>query len=161
VLAAGETMTGEPERPRVDNEPISHVFDQDHDVPVRPRLAVPIDVLADYQRLVVNPLLAILVAVVGTFLIQSALRTKNLFLFGASVGLLLLAFLLIQFHCLDCRSTGWYLHASRHACDPVLDRYSKRGPRPRGLSLRTQRLIWVYILVSIIVGAAVSLLARL
>ena len=85
-------------------------------------------------------------------LIYHALCTRNVGLFLAALGLLLLGFLLFQYHCLDCGSTGWYLHAKGHACGPVVDRCARRGPAARGLSARTQRLIWVYILVAAVLG---------
>ena len=159
-VSAG-VATGEPGWPRVDSDPISYVSDPDHDIPGAPRLTVPVEILRDHQRLVVNPLLAIFDGVVAIALIYHALRTRNLALFLAALSLLLLAFLLFQYHCLDCGSTGWYLHARHHACGPVVDRCARRGPRTRGLSVKTQRLIWVYILAAGVLGVAVMALARL
>lgn len=109
----------------MDNESISTVYDADHDVPGSPRLTIPVEIVREHQRLVVNPLLAILDAVVSVCLIDHALRTRNAALFLAALGLLLLAFLLFQYHCMDCGSTGWYLHAKRHACGPVVDRCAR------------------------------------
>jgi len=145
----------------VDNDPISYVSDPDHDIPVRPRVTVSVEVIRDYQRLLVNPLLAIFDGVVSSALIYHALRTRNLALFLAATSLLLLSFLLFQYHCLDCGSTGWYLQARRHACGKVIDRCTRHEPRSRGLSVRTQRLIWVYILAAGVLGAAIMGLSRL
>lgn len=68
----------------MDNESITTVFDADHDLPGSPRLTIPVEIVREHQRLVVNPLLAIFDAVVSVCLIDHALRTRNAALPGRS-----------------------------------------------------------------------------
>lgn len=107
---------------------------------------MPIEAAAWHQRLIVNPLVAILCSLAGVALIQHALRTRNAFLFCSAVGVLFLSLLLIQFHCRDCGATGWYLHAGKHVCAAVATRW-RQNLSASGLTARTQLLIWSYIMV--------------
>ena len=79
---------------------------------------------------------------------RHALHTRNVLLFCAGMGVLFLSFLLIQFHCRDCGSTGWYLHAHRHACAAVVARWRQDALPRFSLTARTQLLIWSYALAS-------------
>jgi hypothetical protein len=124
-------------------------------------LAVPVEAVGWHQRLVVNPLVAILCSLAGVALIQHALRTRNVFLFCAAVAVLFLSFLLIQFHCRDCGATGWYLHAGHHACAAVVARWRQNVSARAGLRARTQLLIWVYVLVFGLLGYAVFKFSRM
>lgn len=127
----------------------------------RSRQAVPIEFVGQYQRLVVNPLVAFLCGLSAAILIRHALHTRNVLLFCAGLGVLFLSFLLIQFHCRDCGTTGWYLHASRHACAAVVARWRQNTLLRYGLTARRQLHIWSYILVFGILGYAVFLLSRM
>ncbi len=120
----------------VDNDPGSRVYDPlldtSLDLTRSRQAAVPIEFVGQHQRLVVNPLVAFLCGLSAALLIRHALHTRNVMLFCAGVGVLFLSFLLIQFHCRDCGSTGWYLHASRHACAAVVARWRQNMvPRVR------------------------------
>ncbi len=148
----------------VDNDPRLPVNDPQIDTPHElstSRLpAVPMEAIGWHQRLVVNPLLAILCSLAGIALIQHALRTRNVFLFGSAVTVLLLSLLLIQFHCRDCGATGWCLHASKHACAAVVARWRQNVSARSGLTARTQLLIWAYVMVFGLVGYVVLMLSR-
>jgi hypothetical protein len=137
------------------------LFDHDQDLAPAPRPTIAVEELTDHHRLVVNPMLAILDVVGSMALIGHAIQTRNAALFLAAVGLLLLVFLLFQFHCLDCGATGWYIHANRHACEAVLGRCTQGAARSARLSARTQRLIWVYIVVAGVLAATLMAVARL
>src|SRR5262245_59466578 len=102
----------------VDREPRQSTFDRDIDL--RPRsllgLTGPIE---SYQRLVANPLLAVSSWVVVVALIRASVQYHRFALFVAGVALFFIAFFLLQFHCLDCGSTGWLLRYGMHACPAV------------------------------------------
>lgn len=136
----------------MDNDPRTPLFDPEldtsHELSASRLPALPIEVIGEHQRLLVNPLVAILCGLGGVALIQHALRTRNVVLFGTAVGVLFLSFLLIQFHCRDCGATGWYLHAGRHACAAVVARWRQNVSARSGLRSRTQLIIWVYVLVA-------------
>jgi hypothetical protein len=148
----------------VDNDPRTPLFDPEldtsHELSASRLPALPIEVIGEHQRLVVNPLVAILCGLGGVVLIQHALRTRNVLLFGTAVGVLFLSFLLIQFHCRDCGATGWYLHAGRHACAAVVARWRQNASARSGLRSRTQLLIWVYVMVLSLLGYAVCTLSQ-
>jgi hypothetical protein len=148
----------------VDNDPRTRLFDPEldtsHALSASRLPALPIEVIGEHQRLVVNPLVAILCGLGGVVLIQHALRTRNVLLFGTAVGVLFLSFLLIQFHCRDCGSTGWYLHVGRHACAAVVARWRQNVSARSGLRSRTQLLIWVYVMVLSLLGYAVFTLSQ-
>jgi hypothetical protein len=149
----------------VNNDPRSPLFDPQldtsHELSSSRPAVLPIEAIGEHQRLVVNPLVAILSSLAGVALIQHALRTRNLALFGTGVGVLLLSLLLIQFHCRDCGATGWYLHASRHACAAVVARWRQNVLARSGLRAGTQLLIWTYVMFFSLLGYAVLALSRM
>ena len=149
----------------MDNGPRSPLFDPQfdtaHELSTSRIPALPIEAIGEHQRLVVNPLVAILSSLAGVALIQHALRTRNVFLFGTAVGVLFLSLLLIQFHCRDCGATGWYLHAGNHACAAVVARWRQNLSARSGLRARTQLLIWAYVMVFGLLGYAVFTLSRM
>lgn len=149
----------------VDNNPRSPLFDPQldtsHELSTSRLPALPIEAIGEHQRLVVNPLVAILCSLAGVALIQHALRTRNVVLFGIGVGVLFLSLLLIQFHCRDCGATGWYLHASRHACASVVARWRQNVVARSGLRARTQLLIWSYVMIFSLLGYVVFTLSRM
>lgn len=96
-------------------------FDPDLDMTARPRPIAPGDV-GLYQRLVVNPLLAVL-ALLGVWtLLWNSLEIRNVYLFLASLFAGFVSLLLIQYHCLDCGRTDFILRSRRHACQAVVHR---------------------------------------
>jgi hypothetical protein len=149
----------------VDNDPRTTLFDPLLDTSLELSTsrgaALPFEAVGEHQRLVINPLVAILCILSGVALIQHALRTRNVVLFCTAVGVLFLSLLLIQFHCRDCGATGWYLHASRHACAAVVARWRRKVLPRSGLRARTQLLIWSYIMVFGLLGYVVFALSRL
>jgi len=114
--------------------------------PVRLRDFDPLE----YQRLVVNPFLAVfglvVVVRVGAWLAET--RYPAL----AMLAVVPLAFLplLIQYHCLDCGQTGSYVHRDRHACPAVGARWN-HGSRSRARfpSGWAQLVVWGWILGSL------------
>jgi hypothetical protein len=149
----------------VDNDPRSPLFDPQfdtaHELSTSRLPALPIEAIGEHQRLVVNPLVGILCSLAGVALIQHALRTRNVVLFGTAVGVLFLSLLLIQYHCRDCGATGWYLHAGNHACAGVVARWRQKLSARSGLRARTQLLIWTYVMVFSLLGYAVFALSRM
>jgi hypothetical protein len=130
-------------------DPDSTLFDADLDTPRRSPRAIPVDSVAGCQRLIVNPFLTILGWLAAVALLRYSLRSHNLALHLTALFGLFVPLLLIQFHCLDCRATGWYVRAGRHACAGVLARWARGGQRshwPRG---RTQLVLWAYVLAAI------------
>jgi hypothetical protein len=107
----------------------------------------PID---PYRRLVANPLLALAGVVAAIFLIRVSLEHRILPLFLASIGLLFGAFFFVQYHCLDCGSTGWLVRAGRHACPPLMARWREgRIGRWRFPGLKFQMILWLHLLASV------------
>lgn len=119
-------------------------FDPDLDFPP-PRLVSPYgESVREYQRLVVNPLLAV-VGLLGTLgLLWYSLHTKNLPSFLLSLVLTAACPFLIQYHCLDCGRTDFTVRSSRHACGETVRRmrlgHEPSFPLP---SVRTQIKAWV------------------
>lgn len=128
------------------------VFDPDLDTAT---YATPVErlALAEQQRLVANPLLAV-VALLGVWaLFCYSLEVRNLYLFLATAFAAVVSALLIQYHCLDCGHTDFALRSRRHACAPVLHRIRIDAEPPLlPPALGTQIKAWL------IVAAAVGLL---
>lgn len=113
--------------------------------------------LAEHQRVVVNPFLAVMALIVwwasvrwlfGNFLREWAVI--------ASLALLSLPYL-IHFHCLDCGQTGPYPKLWRHECPGILAR--RREDRPSRTLLpraRSQLVAWGYLIASAALILAVS-----
>ncbi len=78
-----------------------------------------VDEFSQFQkRLIVNPFLAILSWILAGSILRLGLKARDLNLSaGAFLGILL-SFLLVQFHCLDCGKTGWAFRVRRHRCFP-------------------------------------------
>jgi len=126
-------------------------FDPDLDM-LPPRLASPTgEPVTEYQRLIVNPLLAI-VGLLGVWSVfHYSLQVRNLPLFLLSIALAVACAFLIQYHCLDCGRTDFTIRSGRHACVKVVRRMrlEEEPPFP-ALSIRFQITLWV---VSILVVA--------
>jgi hypothetical protein len=140
-------------------DPDSPLFDSELDTPRRRPRALPAGSVASCQRLIVNPFLAILGWMAAAVLIRYSLRSQNLALHLTALLWLFIPFLLIQFHCLDCRATDWYLRAGRHVCGGVFTRWARGGgEQTRWPGLRTQLLLWLYGLAGLGVFYAIRLL---
>ncbi len=80
-------------------------------------------------------------------IIRAAFVRLNFRLFQVGTILLLLGFLLLQYHCLDCGATGWVLLHRRHACPADVVRWRNRRPRRwRVPSVGTQIVVWCYLI---------------
>ncbi len=119
------------------------VFDPDLDPqPRRPARGQSASILP-FQRLVANPFLAVLLFVIVVALWHGAFVRHAPWLFQLGLGLSLVAFFLVQYHCLDCGATGWLIRYRRHACPAVVARW-QRGERRRfrGPGVRLQLWAW-------------------
>jgi hypothetical protein len=123
----------------------------DRDLDLHPHgVSSPADSIDPYRRLVANPLLAVACFVAAIFLIRVSLENRILPLFLGSLGLLFAACFFVQYHCLDCGSTGWLVRAGRHACPPLVARWREgRMGRWRFPGLKTQVILWLHLLASI------------
>jgi hypothetical protein len=142
-------------------EPGPGIFDRDLDrEPARPESPTH-DSIESYQRLVVNPFLAVLLFVIILMIEDVAIRTHNLGLFFLGCGLLVVPVLLVQYHCLDCGATRWLIRSRRHACRAVIvrmhHRERRRIPWP---AVRVQLVGWVILLCSAFVLGLVMLASR-
>lgn len=128
-----------PLRPRPDPEFAAEPF---------PTAPLPPDFpLADHQRLVVNPFLAVAGLVGWAWLTGRLLRGPFPPLGLVPTCLLFCLPFLIHYHCLDCGATGIYPRRARHACAKVVRRGQLDRPAwfrwPRA---RTQLILWGYVL---------------
>ena len=112
--------------------------------------------LAEHQRLVVNPFLAVVALIAWAWatlrLFRSSFPPLSLV---PAVFLFWLPFA-VQFHCLDCGRTGSYPRWWRHACPRAVLR--ARGNRTGWLhwpTARTQLVVWGYVLGSVALLLAV------
>ncbi len=95
----------------------------------------------------VNPFLVVMDWLVAFAIIRAAFVRLNFRLFQVGTILLLLGFLLLQYHCLDCGATGWVLLHRRHACPADVVRWRNRRPRRwRVPSVGTQIVVWCYLI---------------
>ncbi len=136
------------------------IFDRELD-PQPQRPAGPDrNTVVPFQRLVVNPFLAVLVFVIIVALWREAVTRRMPALFQLGVGLLIVDVFLVQFHCLDCGATGWLLRYRRHACPPVLFRWQHaEWRRFRGPGVRLQLAAWLILLASVFVLAMILWIA--
>ena len=142
----------------MERDPWPSTYDHDLDLPPRPspraRRGKPLaqsprESLELYQRLVANPVLAVISGVVVVALLRAALVTKSLALFLIGSALLSFTLLLLQFHCLDCGATGWLIRSRWHACPAVVARWRSRLlPQFRGPGLSVQLQMWFYLLMA-------------
>jgi hypothetical protein len=110
---------------------------------------------------IVNPLLAILGWLLAIVLIRYSTRSHNLPLYLTAILWLFVPFVLIQFHCLDCRATGWLLRVRRHACPSVVARWiSKESLRGRWPSITVQIHCWIYALVAVAILGFIAFVSR-
>ncbi|OJW24623.1 MAG: hypothetical protein BGO49_06150 [Planctomycetales bacterium 71-10] len=132
------------------------VFDPDLDTAT---YATPVErlALAEQQRLVANPLLAV-VALLGVWaLFRYSLEVRNLYLFFATAFAAVVSALLIQYHCLDCGHTDFALRSRRHACAPVVHRIRiDAEPHLLPPALGTQIKAWT--LAAVVAGVLYAIL---
>jgi hypothetical protein len=101
------------------------------------------------KRLVVNPFLVVLDWLVALAILRASIARFNFRLFQVGTILLVLGFLLVQYHCLDCGATGWVLRHRRHACPEDVVRWRNRRPRHwRVPSVGTQIVVWCNLLAT-------------
>ena len=132
----------------MDNRQSSSTYDRELDAHARPPRD-PAESFASYQRVIVNPLLAVAMCVAAVFFVRFSLRERALWQFLVALAWLGLSFFTVQFHCLDCGKTGWFLAVRRHACAPALARW-QHGHRVRWRvpTPRIQLILWWYFLAS-------------
>jgi hypothetical protein len=132
-------------------EPQLSTFDPDFDSPAARRPQLGDSPLNREKRLVVNPFLVVLDWLIAFALFRAAIAHRNFTIFQIGAVLLLSGFFLLQYHCLDCGTTGWLIRHRSHTCHDDVVRW--RPPRFRVPSVGTQIVVWCYL-----VAAAVLLL---
>jgi hypothetical protein len=99
--------------------------DPEFDSPHRPAVRKPPrDVVRFYQRLVVNPFLAVstvLLTLLVAYLLGNAARADVVP--AAAILGSIVAVLVLQYHCLDCGGTGSFHRGHHHACPRVVERW--------------------------------------
>jgi len=123
-------------------------FDPDLDM-LPPRLESPGGApVWEFQRLIVNPLLAI-IALLGVWSVfRYSLQIRNLPLFLLSLVLAIVCPFLIQYHCVDCGRLDFTIRARRHACLHVVRRMRlDEDPPFPALSIRFQVTAWVVMIL--------------
>jgi hypothetical protein len=131
----------------VERETVHGTFDAELDLlPQRPTRRSR-ERIERYQRLIANPLLAVLGWVLLFPLLRFALRTRDLTGVIVWVTQLFSCLLLMQYHCLDCGKTGWLPTFRRHACAAVIARWQNGEPRGlRGPGIKVQMIAWLIML---------------
>jgi len=136
------------------------VFDRDLDQQPWPVHAPRGGSIAPFQRLIVNPFLAVLIFLVLVAIGRWALAYLSRGWIEFGFGVLAFDFLLFQYHCRDCGATGWLLGYRNHACPSVVARYSRgEQPRFRGPGVRVQLVIWLVLFASAAVLGSIVLFA--
>ena len=121
--------------------------DPDFDHPARAEHRPSADVARYYQRLVVNPFLAV---ITGCATCAAAMLARSVGIYWVlptvTIGVIL-AFTFLQYHCLDCGATGMYRRWRQHACPHVCDRW--RYPFSYRMLLfpspSTQLVLWFFL----------------
>jgi len=133
------------------------VFDRELDPqPQIPARADSASVLP-FQRLLVNPFLAVLVCVIIVALWREAYARESRWLFQLGVALTIVVVFLFQYHCLDCGVTGWLLRYRQHACPTVVSRMQRREWRRfRGPGVRLQLAAWLIFVAGAFVLAIIN-----
>jgi hypothetical protein len=113
--------------------------------------------IAPYQRVVVNPFLAVLALVITFAYLRWVIEHGFTGFLELGFALLALDLFLIQYHCRDCGATGWLLRVQKHVCPAVLARWHLgERPRFRGPGVRAQLVSWFILLMSALVLALVA-----
>jgi hypothetical protein len=136
------------------------VFDPDLDLPRQQPRSLTEQEIGQAQRLIINPMLGMLGWLLGVMTINYALRWHEPGLCWIALLMFMISICLIQFHCLDCGITGWFVTGRRHACPPVVRR-AQEGVRPRfGIGARNQIRAWVWSFGFVALVYLMFLLAR-
>ena len=131
-------------------------FDPDLDAPPVPSRNPFGEDVAEYLRLVANPLPAVVGLVGAWAILRYALRGHNLALFLVALVATALCPFLSQYHCLDCGRTDFAFRSRRHACSEALRRWRLGKPARRNPpGLRTQIKAWVWALSTSVVVYAI------
>jgi hypothetical protein len=99
-----------------------------------------------HQRLIVNPFLALFAGFLILLLCDVLARLTIPVLIVPTLGLGLVgAYFLLQYHCLDCGTTGLFHHWKQHSCSGIWERwqsgrFSWNLPYP---AASTQLVLWV------------------
>jgi hypothetical protein len=141
-------------------EPGRGTFDADLDMLPRRVPPPPREPVENDQRLVANPVLGVLFWIITFAFMRESLRRHNLPSFVWATLFLLVGIVFLQYHCLDCGSTGCLLRARLHACPAVVARRDRRGGRRRGLAIKTQLAAWFFVIVAALVLGMVALGSR-
>jgi hypothetical protein len=147
-------MTAEPGGARhVEPLPLPPTHDPDLDPPRGGHQRPPVPPALrpqEYQRLVANPFLALFGLIVIIQVFRLGLELRNLGVAGLALfGLPVLNYLL-QYHCLDCGSSGRLFQWESHACPSVLARRQNgRARRFRGPNPVLQTVVWGYVLTGV------------
>lgn len=137
------------------------VYDPDLDPPHQTVARLDRDSIVRFQRLLVNPFLAVSLFVVIVALCRIAVEKHWPALFELGVALLVLDVFLVQYHCLDCGNTGWLLRYRRHSCPTVVSRWQHGDPRRfRGPGVRLRLTAWLILLASAFVLAMIFWMAH-
>jgi hypothetical protein len=142
-------------------EPLT-LHDPEHDPPQfrNAANARPPFLPQEYQRLVANPFLALFGLVVWFAAFWGALASRNLILAGVAIPGLIVVGYLLQYHCLDCGTTGLLFRWKSHSCDRVLARQQAgRVRRFRGPNPTFQTILWAYLVAAVTILVAVVLMA--
>ena len=132
------------------------VFDPDLDPPPVRVAGLDRDSVVRFQRLVVNPFLAVSVFVLIVALCRIAVEKRWPTLFGIGVALFVVDGFLVHYHCLDCGKTGWLIRYRRHSCPTVVSRWQLGDSRRlRGPGVRLQLTAWLIVLASVFVLALI------
>jgi catechol 2,3-dioxygenase-like lactoylglutathione lyase family enzyme len=152
----------QPSQPRETPVPSSvDVFDRDLDPQPRRSLDPRRVSIGPYQRLIVNPFLAVLLFVIIIALGRMAFRTDTLGLFPFLVLLIVVDVFLVQYHCLDCGATGWLVRYRRHGCATVVTRFQRGEMRRfRGPGVRSQLAMWLILLAAGCATGLIMLVSR-
>ncbi len=128
------------------------LFDRELDPQPPSRVGQGRDTVVPFQRLVVNPFLAVTVFVIIIALWREGVTRRSPALFQLGVGLVLVDVFLVQYHCLDCGATGWLLRYRRHACPTVLSRWQRaEWRRFRGPGVKLQLAAWLILVAAALV----------
>src|SRR6266446_6722744 len=144
------TPTEDVPRQRPAGRPTVRDPDFDPTGPMRP--LPPLLVPQEHQRLVTNPFLAVLALLIAIYSGQQSADLWKLL----TIVALIAPVCLLQYHCRDCGHTAWLFFWKEHACEAVVARQRAgqvrrlRGPKPT-----TQLILWIYLLGSIALLAAI------
>jgi hypothetical protein len=142
-------------------EPGRGTFDRDIDSQPLRAGPEPTEPVADYQRLVANPLLGVLSWIAAFYLLRESVRRHNLVMFVWATAFALIGVSVMQFHCLDCGQTGWLIRSRAHACPAVVARRQLGWARQtRGPGLKIQLVMWFIVLTAALVLGLVALRSR-